>query len=49
MEYNWKKIEEDVQQHRSEIIDRLVDFSLNDVLLFWSSEESLQKEQEKSI
>lgn len=47
MEYNWKKIEEDVQQHRSEIIDRLVDFSLNDVLLFWSSEESLQKEQEK--
>ncbi len=47
MDYNWKQIEEDVQLHREELIDRLVDFSLYDVLLYWSTDKKLQKEQEK--
>ena len=47
MDYDWKKIEEDIRQHREELIDRLVVFSLNDVLLFWSSDEKLKQEQEK--
>ena len=47
MDYDWKKIEEDIRQHREELIDRLVIFSLNDVLLFWSSDEKLKQEQEK--
>lgn len=47
MNYEWTKIEEDIRQHREELIERLVKFSLNDVLLFWSSDEDLRHEQEK--
>ena len=45
MNYEWTKIEEDIRQHREELIERLVKFSLNDVLLFWSNQESLHKLQ----
>lgn len=45
---DWKTIEQDVQKNKNAIIDRLVNFALNDVLLFWSTDKKVQKEQEKS-
>ena len=48
MAYNWNQIEEDVRLHRQELTDRLVDFALHDVLLYWSPDEKLQKEQEEN-
>ena len=48
MAYNWDQIEEDVRLHRQELTDRLVDFALHDVLLYWSPDEKLQKEQEEN-
>lgn len=47
MEFNWKEIEKDVAEHSSELIERLVNFSLNDVLLYWSTDVNLRKEQEE--
>ncbi len=44
---DWNAIEYDVRKNKNEIIDRLVNFALNDVLLFWSTDEKVQKEQEK--
>lgn len=44
---DWKIIEQDVQKNKDVIIDRLVSFALNDVLLFWSTDKKVQKEQEK--
>lgn len=45
---DWKTIEQDVQKNKNAIIDRLVNFALNDVLLFWSTDKKVQKEQEKN-
>lgn len=45
MEVDFNKIQEDVKRNREELIDRLVNFSLNDVLLFWSSDDKLLAEQ----
>ena len=47
MEQNLKQVEEDIKQHRVEIIDRLVNFALNDVLLFWSMDKEVKKEQQE--
>lgn len=47
MELNFKKLQEDVENHREEIIEKLIIFSRSDALLFWSPDESLRKEQEK--
>ena len=44
---DWSIIEEDININRDALIDKLVDFSLNDVLLFWSTDEKVQQEQEK--
>ena len=44
---DWKIIENDVRKNRNALIERLVNFALNDVLLFWSTDEKVQKEQEK--
>lgn len=45
MEMDWSKIEEDITSSRVKIIERLSDFALNDVLLFWSSNPQLFAEQ----
>ena len=47
MEQNLKQVEKDIKLHRAEIIDRLVNFALNDVLLFWSSDKDVRKEQQE--
>lgn len=47
MQQDWKKIEEDIRGNRTEIIDRLGEFSLHDVLLFLSSDEKVLAEQTK--
>lgn len=47
MEQDFAKIQEDVCLHRKEVIERLVNFSLNDVLLFWSSDDKLLNEQKQ--
>lgn len=47
MEQNLKQVEKDIKLHRAEIIDRLVNFALNDVLLFWSSDKDVKKEQQE--
>ena len=44
---NWNIIEKDISQNREALIDKMVDFALNDVLLFWSTDKQVQKEQEK--
>lgn len=41
-----QKLTADVAAHRSEIIDKLVQYSLTDMLFFWSNEEDLIKLQE---
>ncbi len=47
MEQNLKQVEKDIKQHRPEIIDRLVNFALNDVLLFWSTDKEVKQEQQE--
>ena len=47
MQQNLKQVEKDIKQHRAEIIDRLVNFALNDVLLFWSTDKDVKKEQQE--
>ena len=47
MELNFKKLQEDVENHREEIIEKLIIFSRSDALLFWSPDKELKKEQEK--
>ena len=47
MQQNLKHVEKDIKQHRAEIIDRLVNFALNDVLLFWSTDKDVKKEQQE--
>lgn len=47
MEMDFKQIQEDVKLHRQELIERLINFSLNDVLLFWSSDDKLLAEQKE--
>ena len=47
MEQNLKQVDEDIKQHRVEIIHRLVNFALNDVLLFWSTDKEVKKEQQE--
>lgn len=37
----------DISAHRSEIIDKLLQFSVTDMLLFWGSEKSLIERQQK--
>lgn len=44
---DWKTIETDIRKNKDTIIERLVDFALNDVLLFWSADEKVQKRQAK--
>lgn len=47
MALNWTEIEKDVSAHRADIVERLVQFSLNDVLLFLSPESDLRALQEQ--
>lgn len=44
---DWNIIEKDVNKNREALIDKLVDYSLNDALLFWSTDKKVQQEQEK--
>ena len=44
---DWSVIEKDVHQNRDALIERLVNFALNDVLLFWSTDKKVHDEQEK--
>lgn len=44
---DWKLIESDVSKNREALIERLVNFALNDVLLFWSTDKNVQKLQEQ--
>lgn len=44
---NWDVVESDVHKNKEAIVDRFVNFAPNDVLLFWSTDEKVQKEQEK--
>ncbi|MBQ7304401.1 MAG: hypothetical protein IJW75_05775 [Alphaproteobacteria bacterium] len=44
---DWQAIEKDVAKNKTALIERMVNFALNDVLLFWSTDEKVQKEQEK--
>ena len=44
---DWNAVEKDINQNREAVIDKLVDFALNDVLLFWSTDKKVQQEQEK--
>ena len=44
---DWNVVEKDVNQNRETLIEKLVDFALNDVLLFWSTDKKVQQEQEK--
>lgn len=40
--------EKEIPEHREEIIDKLVQFSLTDMLLFWGQEVDLIKKQEEA-
>lgn len=42
-----QKLTEDIGEHRAEIIDKLVQFSLTDMLLFWGQEKDLIARQEE--
>ena len=42
-----KTIEKDVHKNREALIERLVGFAVNDVLLFWSTDKKVHNEQEK--
>ncbi len=44
---DWQAIEKDVAKNKTALIERMVNFALNDVLLFWSTDEKVQKEQEE--
>lgn len=47
MDLNFNQLEQDIKNNRTEIIDKLVGFAQADVLLFWSPDENLRKEQEQ--
>ncbi len=47
MQTNWIQLESDVRQNRHEIIERLINFSTYDVLLFWSGDEQVCQLQQK--
>lgn len=42
---NFKQAEKDIKEHRSEVIEKLVEFSFTDVILFWSANEDVKKQQ----
>lgn len=42
---NFKQAEKDIKEHRSEVIEKLVEFSFTDVILFWSANEDIKKLQ----
>ncbi len=44
---DWQAIEKDVAKNKAALIERMVNFALNDTLLFWSTDEKVQKQQEK--
>lgn len=44
---DWKVIEQDIQKNREDLIDRLVNFALNDALLFWSTDKKVHQEQKE--
>ena len=47
---DFKQAEKEIKEHRSEVIEKLVEFSFTDVILFWSANEeikSLQTENEQ--
>ena len=44
---DWQAIEKDVAKNKTALIERMVNFALNDTLLFWSTDEKVQKQQEK--
>lgn len=47
MSQDWKRLEEDICAHRAEIIDKLSEFSLNDVMLYLSPDEKVLAEQKE--
>ena len=47
MEAKLKEAQQEISEHREEVIDRLVQFSLTDMLLFWGHEKDLIERQQK--
>lgn len=47
MEAKLKEAQQEIAQHKEEVIDRLVQFSLTDMLLFWGHEKDLIERQQK--
>lgn len=46
MKLDWDKAQSEIQKQRTEVVNRLKDYTLNDVLLYWSPEADLRSEQE---
>lgn len=42
---DFKQAEKDIKEHHSEVIEKLVEFSFTDVILFWSANEDVKKLQ----
>ena len=47
MKEKLKQATKEIAQHRSEVIDKLVQFAVTDMLLFWGQEKDLIARQEK--
>ena len=39
---DFKQAESDIKEHRSEVIEKLVEFSFTDVILFWSANDDIK-------
>ncbi len=42
---DFKQAEKEIKEHRSEVIEKLVEFSFTDVILFWSANEEIKSLQ----
>ena len=42
---DFKQAEKEIKEHRSEVIEKLVEFSFTDVILFWSANDDVKKLQ----
>ena len=42
---DFKQVEKEIKEHRSEVIEKLVEFSFTDVILFWSANDDVKSMQ----
>ena len=42
---DFKQAEKEIKEHRSEVIEKLVEFSFTDVILFWSANDDVKSMQ----